>query len=525
MILYTGALDRVRNTFSGAEILTQRKVVMMFNWDIILIALMVTLTIASSFISHERLFQFLPFTGTIISGAVFSLFFLTKGRYGLSVTAFMLFAAIVVGAGMAGKYYLAPHSGFALAYFCQGVIVFGALFGNAFLVVGVTLYFIACQTVYFVMIKGMYDGLLLDSIKNSYLDSAAALIITMGISILIIKTFEQAILSMRADNSDKNEQVQRITCMVDSAGTIHCRLNSTIKFAGEAIKKLMGNHQSQSSSLEELSSIMEEIYESSLSTVEISRDQNNSMENLMNIISSLSESIDKMRNFGNRLEDAFKVFSQRAIEGENSTVELEATNRKLLENSNSIISIASIIDEFFDRINLLSLNASIEAARAGDSGRGFAVVADEIGKLADSSASELRQITELIDRNRADVKSASRIIEDIIEFLRFFIDNLNDMQQSTVEIRDEIENQKLLSQTMDLHGGDMTQKCSQIETAMNEQETGINEILKFIEDTNSLVEDSTVNAENLRKYSVEMIHISDELDKEFSDNAAVDLDN
>lgn len=69
--------------------------------------------------------------------------------------------------------------------------------------------------------------------------------------------------------------------------------------------------------------------------------------------------------------------------GRGSSGSLDDINKKILTNSNDIRSITGIIDDFFERINLLSLNASIEAARAGEHGRGFAVVADEIGKLAE----------------------------------------------------------------------------------------------------------------------------------------------
>lgn len=66
--------------------------------------------------------------------------------------------------------------------------------------------------------------------------------------------------------------------------------------------------------------------------------------------------------------------------------------------SSEINNIVSMIGEIADETNLLALNASIEAARAGDAGRGFAVVASEIGGLADDSNKSVQKIQGLIDK-------------------------------------------------------------------------------------------------------------------------------
>lgn len=93
---------------------------------------------------------------------------------------------------------------------------------------------------------------------------------------------------------------------------------------------------------------------------------------------------------------------------DNSNIVTQEMNT-LQEAIDSIIDNVQSIEDVSDRVNLLSLNASIEAARAGDAGRGFAVVAEEISKLADQTAQLTKAIsnqnTQLVD-STISIKSA-----------------------------------------------------------------------------------------------------------------------
>jgi len=82
--------------------------------------------------------------------------------------------------------------------------------------------------------------------------------------------------------------------------------------------------------------------------------------------------------------------------------------REMGKRTNEISTIVDTINLIAERTNLLSLNASIEAARAGDAGRGFAVVAEEIRNLADRSAKATSDIAAII-------KALQEVAQDAVQ--------------------------------------------------------------------------------------------------------------
>lgn len=184
----------------------------------------------------------------------------------------------------------------------------------------------------------------------------------------------------------------------------------------------------------------------------------------------------------------------------------------ILESSKEMTGIVDIINDISEQINLLSLNAAIEAARAGEAGRGFAVVADEISKLADQTASSIREIDKFIhqnklqiDRGQASVTSAGVTIGEVIK-------KVNRITEMMARFSSMMINQLKENEAVNTEALSMRKRSEEMKTATEEQKNAINEIVRSITSINDgtqanaagakevavMVDKLSVMAENLR---------------------------
>lgn len=113
---------------------------------------------------------------------------------------------------------------------------------------------------------------------------------------------------------------------------------------------------------------------------------------------------------------------------------LQASMQKISDMSAEIGKIIDEINSIAQQTNMLSLNASIEAARAGDTGRGFAVVATQVGELAARSAQAARETNELITNSMQAVKEGQKITGQTVDTFGVVVENIERSKQDVEEI-------------------------------------------------------------------------------------------
>ena len=167
-----------------------------------------------------------------------------------------------------------------------------------------------------------------------------------------------------------------------------------------------------------------------------------------------------------------------------------------LESLSQINQMATEILNITSQTNLLSLNASIEAARAGDAGRGFAVVANEIGSLADNSSQTATSIQKICTQTNENIAAVQKCFDDIVGFLekdvadRFqeFASNAADYSAIVADIRQTIEEVHNVTVTFARELEEIGEQVNAIKMASGDNEAGVDEIVTKNENTNSTAE-------------------------------------
>lgn len=164
-----------------------------------------------------------------------------------------------------------------------------------------------------------------------------------------------------------------------------------------------------------------------------------------------------------------------------SVKELKASMERISNDSKQISTIIATIENIAFQINILSLNASVEAARAGSAGKGFAVVADEIGNLASKSDEAAKATKELIESSAATIAEGGKVMVKVSEAL-----------ERTGEL-----------------AGNVTVKMDQVVDAVEKQTQAMGQVATGVEQISIVVESNSATSQECAAASEELSSQSD----------------
>ena len=288
-----------------------------------------------------------------------------------------------------------------------------------------------------------------------------------------IETLQQALLNIIRKISQSSEQ---ITKAADDLGVTANETNSTMKQVECAVSSITGNISEQAQSTK-----------STTDNIVLMGEQIGITSSEVNL---LNQNADLMRKSSEQATTTIQQLRQINAEVENS---IETINRQIHltnDSAQKIRAATEIIASIADETNLLSLNASIEAARSGESGRGFAVVAAQIQKLAEQSNNSSRAIEKITNDLINNSAETVAIMSNVHEIISSQSQNMIETEQIVAEVMSGI--------------GTSLERIEQIESSTVMLENSRNRIVQAVEGLSEIAQQNAASTQETCAQTVEV---------------------
>jgi methyl-accepting chemotaxis protein len=320
------------------------------------------------------------------------------------------------------------------------------------------------------------------------MSSSFTIIGTFVLSLLIKKISQATISRMEHEYAINIGQYEKIKELLSSVSQTSLKLAEHSDILTTNANSFSESSQNQAATIEEISSASEVVISGVEQVFEVVHDQNKS---LMTLLTKMKDLYLITSGIGGQIHNvslSTEGITALAQRGNEALKKMETEMRRVSESTSDMKNIVSMINDIADKINLLSLNASIEAARAGTTGRGFAVVADEISRLGNKTQTNMSEITRLIQSTSSDVNAGLDSVNTTVATMSEIINSIHNVIQEINAISVKTKTQQEINLAVNTESENLQVKSDQIKDMMGMQQVTLDEIVKSISSINEITQ-------------------------------------
>jgi methyl-accepting chemotaxis protein len=230
------------------------------------------------------------------------------------------------------------------------------------------------------------------------------------------------------------------------------------------------------SAVEQVNSGADQVSQASQSLSQGATEQASSLEEITSSVNEVNSQSKQNAEHAGEANSLAKQATEDAQKGNEQMKQLKESMDKINASSEEINKVVKMIDDISFQINLLALNANVEAARAGKYGKGFAVVADEVRNLATKSADSVKETSRMVEDTVTNIQEGTQAADNTAEQLEAIVEGSTKVANFLDEITTASREQ---AQAIDqvTEGLDQIDQTTQSSTASAEESASASEEL------------------------------------------------
>jgi methyl-accepting chemotaxis protein len=281
-----------------------------------------------------------------------------------------------------------------------------------------------------------------DGVRTGVLAAIVGSLLALGVGTLVARSVSGPVRALAAAAVRVGDGRLDTRVRPSGAGEIH-RLGEAFNAMAERMQasaaRMHGVGRDLALGSAHLSTASELLVATATEQSAASTETSTSMEELVRAAASIAETMGKVAGQAEQTREYLR---------ETGTALDESSRRTgaLGQRVNEINAILALINEIADQTNLLSLNAAIEAARAGDAGRGFSVVAEEVRRLAERSKTSSADIGQIISSTQTEAAATVMAMETSSRHMRRSLELVEEVTEASHQVEQITEQQRLATE-------------------------------------------------------------------------------